>query len=92
MKFSADGASVEVVLSCNDAAYAEYNANDESERERSCFIGVATGQALQIHLRHSGNWPGTKTDIIVDGEIRRFVRQNNVSHEETMIKYVDQVC
>lgn len=92
MRFTKDGKTVEVVLSCRDFAYAEYNANDESQSERSCFIGVSSGQRLQIHLRHVGYWAEAKSDIVVEGKIRRCVQHRNVSHLETMVKYVDQVC
>jgi len=91
MRFTKDGLEVEVVLSHCEIIYPEYGANEEPEDERSCFIGVSSGQKLQIHLRYTGHWPETKADVIIDGKIRRFVQQRGISHQEIFVKYVDQV-
>lgn len=91
MKFTKDGSSCEVILSCADVAYSEYESDGELESARSCYIGVTDGQKLQIHLRYVGHWQRRRADILVDGQSRRFVNVRGSRDEQDVVKYVDEV-
>lgn len=91
MRFSAGPLSVEVQFAVRDVPLVEYGEEEVGARDRSCYIGVAAGQYLQINMNFSGPWEKARCDIVIDGVLCRIVGVAGAAGGDRMWKFVDQV-